>query len=202
VDKFNASILDIARAFFLILPPGLKVGAIERKNTLPYISIYLFQRKYGILPTQFPRNLIPLDLSNIQLKLRPAGDKTSVFDPIRKKWLVLTPEEHVRQFVIRYLTGVMQYPASLMAVEKNIKVGTLNRRFDIVVYNRDDQPWMLVECKAPEIPVSESTLRQLLNYQSTVQSTYLLLTNGHQTFCADAGKPEDIKWLPSLPQYP
>ena len=145
--------------------------------------------------------MISLDLSNIHLKLRPAGDKVSVFDPIRKKWIFLTPEEHVRQYIIHYLTDIMQYPAPLMAVEKNIKVGTLSKRFDIVVYNRDHKPWMLVECKAPEIPVSESTLRQLLNYQSTVQSSYWLLTNGHQTFCADASNIDQIKWMNSLPQY-
>jgi len=141
------------------------------------------------------------DFSSIPLKLRQTGDKTTVFDPIRKKWLVLTPEEHVRQLVIPYLTEVMQYPASLLAVEKTIRVGNLSKRFDIVVYNRSHKPWMLVECKAPEVPVSEKTLYQLLSYQRTVQCSYWLLTNGRQTFCADARDPEDIKWMPSLPAY-
>ena len=152
-------------------------------------------------PVYIYNTMIPLDLSNIHLKLRRDGDKTGVFDPIRKKWIILTPEEHLRQHIIYYLTDVLQYPASLMAIEKNIKVGTLNKRFDIVVYNRDHKPWMLVECKAPEVPVSEKTLHQLLNYQSVVQCSYWLLTNGHQTFCADARDVEHIKWLASLPQY-
>src|ERR1039458_9511000 len=121
--------------------------------------------------------MIPLDLSGIQLKLRQNEGKTSIFDPIRKKWLILTPEEHVRQYMIQYLTGVMRYPASLLAVEKTILVGKLNKRFDIVAYNRDHKPWMLVECKAPEVRVSESTLHQLLSYQSAVQCGYWLLTN-------------------------
>jgi hypothetical protein len=145
--------------------------------------------------------MIHLDLSNIQLKLRHEGDKTTVFDPIRRKWLVLTPEEHVRQYMIHYLKDTMQYPASLFAVEKTIKVGNMSKRFDIVVYNRDHKPWMLAECKAPEIPVTEKTLQQLLNYQKTVQCSYWLLTNGHETFCADANEVENIKWLPSLPAY-
>src|ERR1035437_5568604 len=139
--------------------------------------------------------MITPDFSNIQLKLRQADGKTSVFDPIRRKWILLTPEEHVRQYMIQYLTGTLQYPASLLAVEKTIIVGNLSKRFDIVVYNREHRPWMLVECKAPEIPVSEKTLHQLLNYQRTVQCSYWLLTNGHQVFCADARDVEQIKCM-------
>jgi len=154
-----------------------------------------------ITTVYFRTNLIHPDYSAIILKLRPAGDKTTVFDPIRKKWVVLTPEEHVRQYLIAYLTEVMRYPPALLAVEKTITVEKLARRFDVVAYNRDHQPWLLAECKAPEVPVSETTLRQLLTYQSTVQSSYWLLTNGHQTFCADARDTENIKWLNSLPEY-
>ena len=170
--------------------------------TFKAVTTSSFRHKCGILPSQFSLLLIPLDLSKIQLKLRPAGDGTTVFDPIRKKWVVLTPEEHVRQYVIGYLTAIMQYPSSLIAVEKTVKVGPLSRRFDIVVYDRHHQPWMLVECKAPEVSLSESTLRQLLAYHSTVQCSYWLLTNGHQNFCADACDATNIKWLNSLPQYP
>jgi hypothetical protein len=103
--------------------------------------------------------------------------------------------------MIHYLTSVMQYPSSLLAVEKMIRVGNVNKRFDIVVYSRDHEPWMLVECKAPEVPVSEKTLQQLLNYQRTMQCNYWLLTNGRQTFCADACDAQNIKWLTSLPAY-
>jgi type I restriction and modification enzyme subunit R-like protein len=149
----------------------------------------------------FESTMIPLDFSNIQLKLRQAEGKTSVFDPVRRKWLILTPEEHVRQHLIHYLTGTMRYPASLLAVEKTIKAGSMSKRFDIVVYSRHHKPWMLIECKAPGIPVSEKTLQQLLNYQRTVQCNYWLLSNGHQTYCADACNVENIKWLASLPLY-
>lgn len=145
--------------------------------------------------------MIQLNLSDIQLKLRHHDGKTSVFDPVRKKWIILTPEELVRQYMLKYLSVVLQYPVSLMSVEKTIAVGKLNKRFDIVVYNRDHKPWMLVECKAPEIPVSEKTLRQLLSYQSAVQCSYWLLTNGRQTFCADARDAAKIAWLDSLPAY-
>jgi hypothetical protein len=145
--------------------------------------------------------MIITDFKGIQLRLREDGDKTSVFDPIRKKWVMLTPEEHVRQYMIQYLTANMHYPAGLIAVEKAIEVGKLTKRFDIVVYNGEHKPWMLAECKAPGVPISEAVLHQLLGYQSVIQSRYWLLTNGHQTFCADAADPKGIRWLKSLPAY-
>ena len=123
-----------------------------------------------------------------------------VFDPVRRKWVILTPEEHVRQYIIQHLVS-LQYPLAMIAVEKTIMVGKLTRRFDIVVYNREHKPWMLVECKAPEVPVSEHTLHQLLNYHSTMKCGYWLLTNGHHTLCADARDTSNIIWMASLPAY-
>jgi hypothetical protein len=146
--------------------------------------------------------MIPLDFSGIQLKLREdENGKLQVFDPVRKNWFFMTPEEHVRQYLLRYLTEGMEYPAGRMAVEKKIFVGKIAKRFDITVYDGDHRPWMLVECKEPEVMISEATLFQLLNYQRTIQCRYWLLTNGHQTFCADAGNIMEIKWLEQLPVY-
>lgn len=145
--------------------------------------------------------MISLDFREIQLKLRQDAGKTQVFDPVRRKWLILTPEEHVRQYLLHYLIYNMQYPASLIAVEKTIKVGKLTKRFDLVVYDRNHLPWMLAECKSPEMPISETTLHQLLRYQGTIQCRYWLLTNGHETYCADAGNIAEIKWMDELPVY-
>ena len=145
--------------------------------------------------------MIQPDFSGVALKLRKTEGKTTVYDPIRKKWVVLTPEEHVRQYMLQYLTGTMQYPAALIAVEKTIQVGPRTKRFDIVVYNRNHLPWMLVECKAPDVPVSEATLYQLLGYQRTMQCSYWLLTNGSQTFCANATDIDNIEWMNLLPAY-
>lgn len=145
--------------------------------------------------------MIITDFKGIQLKLRDSGDDTSVFDPIRKKWVMLTPEEHVRQYIIQYLAGNLHYPAGFFAVEKTIQVGMRNKRFDLVVFNQHHEPWMLVECKAPEVNITTETLHQLLNYHSAIPCKYWLLTNGHQTFCADASDPLEIKWLQSLPRY-
>jgi len=145
--------------------------------------------------------MISIDFSKIQLKLQQVDGKTNVFDPVRKKWVILTPEEHVRQYILQHLIDIMQYPASLIAVEKTIQVGEMSKRFDIVVYSREHKPWMLVECKEPQVAISEKTLHQLLNYQRTMQCNYWLLTNGHQTFCADACDITNIKWMNSLPAY-
>ncbi len=145
--------------------------------------------------------MIALDYSNIQLKLKQEDGKTSVWDAVRRKWVILTPEEHVRQYMLSYMVGTLHYPASLIAVERAVLVGTLNKRFDIVVYNRNHKPWMLIECKAPEVSITEKTLHQLLSYQQTIQCPYWLLTNGHQTFCADATEVGNIKWVGLLPAY-
>ncbi|MEI8280448.1 MAG: type I restriction enzyme HsdR N-terminal domain-containing protein [Bacteroidota bacterium] len=145
--------------------------------------------------------MIALDLTGIELQLKQEAGKTQVFDAIRKKWLVLTPEEHVRQYIVAYLCHSLHYPMGLIAIEKSIKVGDMNKRFDIVVYNRDHEAWMLIECKAPEVMITETTLHQLLNYQRTIQCKYWVLSNGHQTFCADASDIQHIQWLHKLPAY-
>lgn len=145
--------------------------------------------------------MIALNFRNITLKLKQEDGKTRVFDPIRRKWLVLTPEEHVRQYLLQYFVDSMQYPASLTAVEKMVQSGTLSKRFDVVVYDRNHLPWMLVECKSPEVKIGEGTLHQLLSYQQQLQCRYWLLTNGHQTYCADAHNPSEIVWLSDLPAY-
>jgi hypothetical protein len=145
--------------------------------------------------------MMQLDLSGVQLKLKQEAGKTYVFDPVRKKWLVLTPEEHVRQHLMYYLKDVLNYPLSLISVEKKIMLGSLAKRFDIVIYNREHKPWMLVECKAPEIEITNAALNQLLQYHNTLQCRYWVLSNGHQNFCADAIDVNKIKWIMQLPAY-
>lgn len=145
--------------------------------------------------------MIPADFSDIQLQLRKQEGKTQVYDPIRRKWIILTPEEHVRQYLLQHLMQHLQYPPSLIAVEKQLILGSLTKRFDIVVYNRDHKPWLLAECKAPDVMITEATLNQLLQYHNTLQCRYWLLCNGYQLYCADAGDISNIKWLEALPAY-
>ena len=148
--------------------------------------------------------MIDLPLLEYDLQTRaPANGMTQVFDPVRRIWVALRPEEHVRQLLLAYLIRELQYPPALMAVERGLSFGHTILRFDIAVYHRDThEPWMLVECKAPDCPISDTTLQQLLQYHSKLPlCRYWLITNGHQTFCADAGQKEDIKWLNALPAY-
>ena len=145
--------------------------------------------------------MITLDFSGIQLKLKQEDEKTLVFDPVRKRWIILTPEEHVRQYILQYLIHGMEYPGSLIAVEKKLSVGSVSGRFDIVVYSREHQPWMMIECKEPEVILTEQALYQLLSYHSAMPCKYWVLTNGHQTYCADANNTSEIIWLDQLPVY-
>src|SRR5690349_9864322 len=101
-------------------------------------------------------------------QLKKAGSGELIFDPLRKRWLCLTPEEWVRQNFVQYLVQVKNYPASLIAMEKIIRLGELKKRFDILVYDANHQPWMMVECKAPSVRLDESVLHQLLRYHISV----------------------------------
>jgi hypothetical protein len=100
-----------------------------------------------------------------------------IFDALRKKWLTLTPEEWVRQHVINYLISVKNYPGSLIAVEKEIELNDLKKRFDIVVY-KDKIPYILVECKAPFIELNASVAEQALRYNLVLNSGFVMITNG------------------------
>jgi len=115
-------------------------------------------------------------------RIKKENNKDFLFDPLRKKWLLLTPEEWVRQNFIHYLISVMNYPASLIALEKEISLGELKKRFDVLVYNKDHQPWMIVECKGPGIKLSEETLQQALRYNISVPAEFIIITNGHYSF--------------------
>lgn len=145
--------------------------------------------------------MVHIDPALVQLRTRQNAGKTFIFDPVRKKWLVLTPEEYVRQTILAYVVNTLSYPPGVISVEKKIMVGTMSKRFDIVVYDRAHEPWMLIECKSPDVPISENTLRQLLQYQQAMQCNYWVLSNGPQTYCADACDITDIKWLDALPLY-
>ena len=109
--------------------------------------------------------------------------KTKVFDPIRKIYCTLTPEEEVRQKTIYYLVEIKKYPAGLIAVEYSIKVNNLPKRCDIVVFNKSGLPEMIVECKAESVPITQKVLDQAIRYYSGLNVNYLLLTNGKTMFC-------------------
>lgn len=115
-------------------------------------------------------------------KIRKDADAERIFDSIRKKWVVLTREEWVRQNMLAYLTSVMGYPAKLIAVEKEIMLGELKKRCDIVVYSRDSLPWMIIECKEMNTTLDSKVMDQVLRYHITLPANFLILTNGSYCF--------------------
>jgi hypothetical protein len=117
-----------------------------------------------------------------QFKMEQRAGQPFVFDSIRKKWLLLTDEEWVRQNFVAYLIAGLQYPVTMIALEKSLELHALKKRFDILVYDSTHQPWMLVECKAPQITLGEAVLEQVLRYNIAVPVPYLIITNGGTTF--------------------
>lgn len=126
-------------------------------------------------------SVIKLSYPSKKPSIKSENGKEFILCAARKKWVVLTPEEWVRQNFILYLAEVMNYPVSLMAVEKQLILGDLNKRFDIVVY-KNDKPWMLVECKEMNVPVTQRTFQQLLRYNISMQAAVFVLTNGVACF--------------------
>lgn len=143
--------------------------------------------------------MISINYPEYPFKIQKEAGKDCIFDPLRKSWVVLTPEEWVRQNFIQYLIQIKQYPSTLIAIEKTIQLGELKKRFDIIVY-KNDSPWLLIECKEANVPITEKTLEQILQYQQVVEADYLVMTNGHTTYGAriETGK---LHYLQSLPDY-
>ena len=110
-------------------------------------------------------------------------EKTVVFDPLRRQWVSLTPEEQVRQKMLHFLVETRKVAAGLIAVEYSIKVNNLPKRCDIVVFNNLGEPQMIVECKAETVPITEKVLDQAIRYFSGLKVKYLTLTNGKTMFC-------------------
>lgn len=110
-------------------------------------------------------------------------EKIVVFDPLRRQWVSLTPEEQVRQKMLNYLVETRKVPAGLIAVEYSIKVNNLPKRADIVVFNNLGEPQMIVECKAETVAITDKVLDQAIRYYSGLKVKYLTLTNGKTMFC-------------------
>lgn len=143
-----------------------------------------------------------LNLPPIQPRLQESNGKVWIFDGIRKKFIVLTPEEWVRQHFINYLI-IEKYPRSLIKVEGGLSVNELRKRSDVVIYNREGKPWMIVECKNPFVKIDESTIWQVQIYNKGLGARYLVVTNGMQTFFwevrDDNGNLEQLNQLPLFP---
>jgi hypothetical protein len=127
-----------------------------------------------------------LSFPDYQFKLQQGeepGQSLKIFDMIRKKYVVLTPEEWVRQHLLQFLVNERKFPESLLSVEKKVVVNRLYRRTDIVVYSNSLQPLLIAECKAPSIKITQSVFDQAARYNMTLGVSYFLLSNGMETFC-------------------
>ena len=145
--------------------------------------------------------MIKVDYPVYEFKIRKEEGIEKIFDNVRKKWLVLSPEEWVRQNILQYIMQVKHYPSPLIAVEKEIRLGELKKRCDIVIYSRTSLPWMIIECKEMNSLIDRKVLDQVLRYNITLPATYLILTNGSYCFGFERQFKTFIE-INAFPEYP
>lgn len=144
--------------------------------------------------------MIEMVFPHPDFRIRSWHERRQIFDIIRKKWIDLQPEEWVRQNVINWLIRQHKIPATAIAVEKKIKISGNEYRFDLLVYDVDQSPWMLIECKAPEVVLNEKTLIQVLNYQQNMPVKFCMLVNGLECLIAEK-KTGNLVWISRFPDY-
>lgn len=144
--------------------------------------------------------MIRIEYPAYPYRIREEEGKELIFDELRKVWIRLTPEEWVRQNFLQYLVQTMQYPASLIAVERELRLGELKKRFDILVYNRQHQPWLMVECKAMDVQLDSTVLQQVLRYNIAIPVPFMVITNGQ--YCAGFEKQgQQLQLIEKLPLF-
>ena len=143
-----------------------------------------------------------LNLPTYNPTLKKDQGKVYIFDLIRKKYVVLTPEEWVRQHFVNYLIQELNYPKSLFRIEVSLSYNKLQKRSDILIFNRLGKPWMLIECKSPTIKLSQNAFNQVAVYNMTVGAQYIAVTNGMVHYCYEGIAPgEDVLFLNEFPQF-
>ena len=143
-----------------------------------------------------------LNLPPFKYNIRNTESNVQIFDSIRKKFVILTPEEWVRQHFINYLISYLGFPKSLIKVEFEIKYNTLKKRPDILVFNSNGESLIIIECKSTKIKISQNVIEQVSIYNKTIKSPYLIVTNGLQHICwSNNLKTGDSKFLNTIPNY-
>ena len=143
-----------------------------------------------------------LNFPTYSFRLKNSENNTHIFDVIRKKFVVLQPEEWVRQHCVQYLIQEKKYPISLINVEKVVLINGLKKRYDIVVFNPDGSLALVVECKAPKVKITQAAFDQIARYNLTLKAPYLMVTNGlNHYFCTMNHDLESFEFLESLPNY-
>ena len=143
-----------------------------------------------------------LNFPTYSFRFKNSENKISIFDDIRKKFIVLQPEEWVRQHCIQYLIHVKKYPKSLINVEKELRIHKLTKRYDIVVFNKDGSIHLIVECKAPQITINQDTFDQIARYNLELNASFLMVTNGiNHYYCQMDFEKEHYLFLKDIPNY-
>lgn len=146
--------------------------------------------------------MIKLNLPTYNLRIKKVSDKIKIFDIVRKKFIILQPEEWVRQHLIHYLINEKGYPQSLMKIETSVNINRLKQRSDIVAYDNTGTPRLIVECKAPNIELTQDVFDQIARYNMKLKVTYLLVSNGLQHYCCKIDyKNDSYEFLPEIPNY-
>ncbi len=143
--------------------------------------------------------MLQINFPHHNFRIKKEKNKHHIFDEVRRRWVTLTPEEWVRQNFLQYLMQVKKYPSSLISVEKIIKVGELIKRYDIVVYNKNN-PWMIVECKESNTTIDTQVIEQVMRYNMALAINYFVVTNGTENFCYEISG-NAFKELDDLPQF-
>lgn len=142
-----------------------------------------------------------LNLPSFEYKTKKEEGKTWIWDVIRKKFIVLTPEEWVRQHFVHFLITELKYPKSLFRIEGALTYNRLQKRSDILVRNREGKPWMLVECKSPTLKLTQKAFNQVAIYNMTIGARYLSVTNGMMHYCCEAStQPKFLNTFPAFDQ--
>jgi hypothetical protein len=143
-----------------------------------------------------------LNFPSYSFRFKNSENKVSIFDEIRKKFIVLTPEEWVRQHTVQFLLQEKNYPKSHINVEKLVKVVDINKRYDAVIFEPDGAIFLLVECKAPEVKITQNTFDQIARYNLKLEAKFLMVTNGlNHYFCQMDFEKETYVFLKELPNF-
>ncbi len=145
--------------------------------------------------------MLSLNLPHTDLKLRKTQGKIQVWDHIRQKWIILTPEEWVRQQFTHWLVEQLGYPRARLAHEISLQFGSMQRRCDAIVYDHEAKPLVILEFKAPHISISQSTFDQITRYNSVLRVPYLIISNGMKHYCAHIDTDKSVVFLDEIPRF-
>ena len=146
--------------------------------------------------------MYPLNLPSFDVKIRKRENGVEIFDPLRRKYVSMTPEEWVRQHFVHYLISEKGYPASLMANETTIKLNTLTKRCDTVVYNNQLEPLVICEFKKPDVEITQQVFDQVVRYNIVLKVKYLVVSNGMSHYCCKMNYDDmSFDYLQEIPDY-